>query len=220
MKKKPEKELTLNILRNLVTEMESDSFDDISIRGFSSLISISVYDHGSGGSRSEARCNFSKEDCAKIRSELLVGAGSKNQAIAYLKERLKEAQKIIICDPYFLKGYNNQQPHEYISTIDNLITEKVMEIELFVNGDSRYLNDTIASAFNDICENRKIKVTYWKTDKIHDRVWIVSPEDKGYVVGTSFNGLGNKCAFILELPTDDLVTFSKELESIRKSSNA
>jgi hypothetical protein len=49
---------------------------------------------------------------------------------------------------------------------------------------------------------------------LHDRVWIADHE-RAFTVGTSFNGIGSRCAFILELPSEDRRAFIRELASIR-----
>ena len=48
-------------------------------------------------------------------------------------------------------------------------------------------------------------------DDVHDRVWI-KDFHSAYVVGTSFNGLGDKCAFILSLPEEDRRDFIRAIQ--------
>ncbi len=54
---------------------------------------------------------------------------------------------------------------------------------------------------------------------MHDRVWI-KDGNRAKVVGTSFNGLGKKLAFILNLPESDLRAFQTQLPRIRKRQRA
>ncbi len=54
----------------------------------------------------------------------------------------------------------------------------------------------------------------YRTKTIHDRVWIVEGR-KAFVVGTSFQGIGNKFSFILDLPNEDLEKFNIYLERER-----
>ena len=49
------------------------------------------------------------------------------------------------------------------------------------------------------------------TDTVHDRVWIADRK-RGLVVGTSFNGLGSRAAFLLPLPDPDLVAVLEYLD--------
>jgi hypothetical protein len=59
----------------------------------------------------------------------------------------------------------------------------------------------------------------YKTKTIHDRVWIVEGR-KAFVVGTSFQGIGNKFSFILDIPNVDLEIFNLHLEKIRIANNS
>jgi hypothetical protein len=56
-------------------------------------------------------------------------------------------------------------------------------------------------------------------EEIHDRVWLKDETD-AVVVGTSFNGLGNKCAFLLNLEAADASSFSAELRRIRSATRS
>ncbi|TOM29243.1 hypothetical protein CGH80_23485, partial [Vibrio parahaemolyticus] len=63
--------------------------------------------------------------------------------------------------------------------------------------------------------SRNIKLTYIETNEIHDRVFI-RDQDEAVLVGTSLGGYGNKLAFVLDLPNEDLENFKAALEKIRQ----
>lgn len=138
--------------------------------------------------------------------QLMIKKGMQEKAISYLYNQFREAKELIICDPYFL------QPSGSFN-INLAIPNSVTSIELYVKPGS---HDTeIISKLKDFCRGRNINLKCWETGEIHDRVWIAD-WDRAYVVGTSFNGLGNKLAFILKLPDNDKSDFIEELHSLKQ----
>ena len=97
--------------------------------------------------------------------------------------------------------------------VDAVIPKTIKVIELYVKPKKR--DAEVAAGFTKLCKDREIKLTCRKTDELHDRVWIVD-SIRAYVIGASFNGLGNKCAFILELPEEDRRNFIKEVGLLRE----
>ncbi len=141
-----------------------------------------------------------------------IGAAARAEAIEHLRGEFSGAKQLVICDPYFLLHNSKNSKEEYVAGINEVIPETVKSIELFVKPKKR--DADVAKRFNDLCRSRGIKLTCRKTDELHDRVWIVD-STHAFVVGASFNGLGNKCAFILELPLDDRRQFIAEVGLLR-----
>ncbi len=142
-----------------------------------------------------------------------VGTAARKEAIDYMRSGFAGAKQLVICDPYFLLPNSKPSKADYLTGVASVIPKTVKAIELYVK--PRMRNPEVADGFTKLCQDRGIKLTCRKTDEIHDRVWIVD-STRAFVVGTSFNGLGNKFAFILELPEEDRRNFIKEVGLLRE----
>jgi len=133
----------------------------------------------------------------------------------YLEKQISAAKKLIIVDPYFFsRGGPNRifdKESKYTDFIINLIPKSVSDLEIF---HLPHPNTRIKYKFHKMIRSRQIKVHYLETNEIHDRVFIIDDE-QAVLVGTSLGGYGNKLAFVLSIPKEDLENFTKELERIR-----
>lgn len=66
-------------------------------------------------------------------------------------------------------------------------------------GNTRQIKQDI----KNLASENGVRFTETDTDLIHDRIWIADRK-RAIVVGTSLGGLGNRMAFILQLPRYDL----------------
>jgi hypothetical protein len=155
----------------------------------------------------------SDEGDGVMRMMTNVGVLGRAQAIHHLRVGFGGAKQLTICDPYFLLSNSKISKQEYLAGIDTVIPSTVKNIELYVKPRKR--DAEVASGFTSLCQQRGIKLVCRKTDEIHDRVWITD-STRAFVVGASFNGLGNKCAFILELPEEDRRNFISEVGLLRE----
>lgn len=135
----------------------------------------------------------------------------------YLHRQLHGAEKLTIADPYFFSwsGPNRifDKESKYTNFILQLIPSTVQSLEVFhLPGP----NSRVFHKFDKMIRSRKIKSRYVETNEIHDRVFIKNDSD-AVLLGTSLGGYGNKLAFILPIPKEDLVVFSKELERIKNA---
>ncbi len=164
--------------------------------------------------RPVSSCRMASEEGNNVL-QLMTGVGiaARTEAIHYLRDGLSGAKQLVICDPYFLLSNNKNSKTEYLAGIDAVIPQTVKTIELYVKPRKR--DAEVAAGFTKLCKDRGIKLTCRKTEELHDRVWIVD-STRAFVVGASFNGLGNKCAFILELPEQDRRNFIKEVGFLRE----
>ena len=147
--------------------------------------------------------------------QLMTGVGyeARETAVQYMSSGFSGAKELVICDPYFLKSIGGLEKDDYLDMIHRVIPTTVKAIELYVKPGAR--DGEVADGFTKLCQRRSISLTCRKTEKLHDRVWIVNRE-RAFVVGASFNGLGNKYTFILELPKEDRQNFIKEVDSLRE----
>lgn len=142
-----------------------------------------------------------------------VGVAAQTEAVDYMRSGFSGAKQLIICDPYFLLSNSKNSKADYLARIDEVIPKTVKAIELYVKPRKR--DAEVAAGFTKLCQDRGIKLTCRKTEELHDRVWIAD-STRAFVVGASFNGLGKKCAFILELPEEDRRNFIKAVGLLRE----
>lgn len=165
--------------------------------------------------RPEHTCYLLSEEGNNLL-QLMINVGDRDEAINHLHKAFKGARTLTICDPYFLRCNRKQSENSYLSGVGSVIPNTVKSIELFVK--PRQRETAIASGFNKLCKERNIKLTCQKSDELHDRVWIINWE-RAFVIGASFNGLGEKCAFFLELPEKDTKDFLNELKKVREGAH-
>ena len=167
--------------------------------------------------RPVSSCRMASEEGNNVLQLMTgVGVAARAEAIDYMQDGFSGAKQLVICDPYFLLSNNKNSKTDYLAGIDAVIPKTVKVIELFVKPRKR--DAEVASGLTKLCQDRGIKLTCRKTEELHDRVWIVD-STRAFVVGASFNGLGNKCAFILELPEPDRRNFIKEVGLLRERTN-
>jgi len=141
--------------------------------------------------------------------------GKAKQEKKYLERQLHGAEKLTITDPYFFSwsGPNKifENESKYTNFILQLVPKTVQRLEIFhLPGP----NSRIFRKFEKMIKSRKVNSRYVETNEIHDRVFIKDGCD-AVLLGTSLGGYGNKLAFILPIPEEDLEVFSRELERIR-----
>ncbi|MBL0475243.1 hypothetical protein [Aeromonas veronii] len=134
-----------------------------------------------------------------------------------MDRQLHGAEKLTIADPYFFSwsGPNKifEKEIEYTEFILQLAPQTVQDLEIFhLPGP----NSRIFHKFDKMIRSRKVKPRYVETNEIHDRVFIKDDCD-AVLLGTSLGGYGNKLAFILPIPGEDLAVFSRELERIKNA---
>lgn len=159
-------------------------------------------------------CRMASEEGTNVMQLMTgVGVAARTEAIDYMRNGFGGAKQVVICDPYFLLSNSKTSKADYLDGINAVIPKTVKSIELYVKPKKR--DAEVAVGFTKLCQDRGIKLSCRKTEELHDRVWIVD-STRAFVVGASFNGLGNKCAFILELPEQDRQNFIKEVGLLRE----
>ena len=147
---------------------------------------------------------------------LISNLSSYKEAIKDFGSWLVGADSLIVADPYFF-SFSKSEVHrtesDYTEALIKILPNKLEEVEIFhLPGP----NKRIFRNLKKHCKNKGIRFKNFSTTEIHDRVWIKNNTD-GKVIGTSFGGLGNKIAFILDLPEDDKNKFIRELYRIRSA---
>ena len=151
------------------------------------------------------------------RVELLVGVGGRERASndrRTLRQWIAGAEVLTVADPYFFRfdeRGSDRTKAQYVEALIELLPRSLRFLEVFhLEGP----DSEILGPFRKACATRGISFSSVETNRIHDRVWIRDTK-QAVIVGTSFGGLGNKLAFILDLPNGDLQAFRRELHAIR-----
>jgi hypothetical protein len=144
---------------------------------------------------------------------MIVSTGKEIPGKKSIKRRISNARELIICDPYIF--YNHLiAENEYINQIISILPIKnLQELTIFCKLPR---SSTIINKFNKELPPNVLCQIY-KVDDVHDRVWI-KDSSKGFIVGTSFGGIGKKITFILNLPKRDLEEFLQLLVEIKSYS--
>jgi hypothetical protein len=222
-----ERELLARHLRELLNLVE-DSESDLSHIGH--WIRYWWWDHPSGDEISSRlrrierrleslgpqRCAFAEGNRADQVMHFVTGLeGRQKEERKHLTSWLSGANELVVVDPYFFsfsgqnKVYRTQA--QYVKAIIELLPKALESIEVFhLPGPNR----KIFSAFQTHCQKKGIALRNWATCEVHDRVFIKS-KTEARAIGTSFGGLGNKIAFVLDLPQEDLELFRRELHRIK-----
>lgn len=161
-------------------------------------------------------CRMASSDGENV-IEFMTGRGTSERArgVKYLSDWMNNPTEITIADPYFIKNSGAISEADYKNSLQGLLPQSLKKIELFIGPRiQKYQKASIATWFNQLCATRGIQLKVFHQEEVHDRVWLRNGSD-ALVVGTSFNGLGNKCAFLLNLDVADTASFSAELRRIR-----
>jgi len=124
-------------------------------------------------------------------------------ALHSLKNRVRDATSLVICDPYILTSTNRQEEAEYVRELLGILPQNLANLVL-VFSDTRE-NLGLRTILEAECP-KHIKIHYLECDEIHDRVWIVN-SSKAFVTGTSFNSIGYRLSFIIDLSKKDFDSF-------------
>jgi hypothetical protein len=151
--------------------------------------------------------------------QLMTGQGilERKKGVKHLSDWMNNPTEITITDPYFIKNSGAISEADYKNSLQGLLPYSLKKIELFVGTKTqKYQKPSIVNWFNQLCATRGIQLEVFHQEEVHDRVWLKNGND-ALVVGTSFNGIGNKCTFLLNLDEDDTANFSAELRRIRSA---
>jgi hypothetical protein len=142
----------------------------------------------------------------------LVSTPPRETARQALKAKLRDAQKLIICDPYVFVIPQDTTETEYVKQLLSILPMNTLRVlEIAYSG--RKSPRVVQELKKQIPASVSLKLLI--DGSLHDRVWIVN-DSRAFIVGTSFGSIGKKVAFIIDLPDDDFVTFKKHITNIRK----
>lgn len=223
-----ERELIARHLRELLELVDNQEFDLAQIRnwtGYWWLDHPTVDEIASRlrhierrlGSLEPKRCALAEGNRADHVIRFITGLeGRYREERKHITSWLSGTSQLTVVDPYFFsfsgpnKVYRTQA--QYVEGIIELLPKTLESIEVFhLPGP----NKAIKSAFEKHCHRKNISLRNWGTTEVHDRVFIKNGTE-ARALGTSFGGFGNKIAFVLDLPLEDLRVFRRELHRIKR----
>ena len=226
-----ERELLTKHLRELLAYVEDSELDVSNLRhllkpwryGYDLHFQHQILDRLSRleerlGTGSNVRCAFAEgaNNSGPAVMRYITGlVGREREERKHITTWLSGAQKLTIVDPYFFSfgGPNRifRTKTQYLESLNDLLPKSLTALDVFhLPGPNRH----IFSAFEKACRNRKVTLKNWQTTEIHDRV-VIRSETEAKAIGTSFGGLSNKIAFVLDLPAEDLAAFRSQLHRIK-----
>lgn len=137
-----------------------------------------------------------------FETKILIEAKQRNLGLEKIRNFTKDAEKLIIIDPYFFAGSSSDVNIwlEEVKKASRLQKLKCLNIIY----DKSNENKIYITKIKQIANNFNCKLTTSPASYIHDRVWIKNREN-AILVGGSFGGIGKiRLSFILDLPNDDL----------------
>ncbi|HRE73642.1 MAG TPA: hypothetical protein PK637_00935 [Flavobacteriales bacterium] len=143
-----------------------------------------------------------------LNEQLIAKGESENKIVTFFQKYLDKVgidNELIIVDPYFYAPTSNANYHLMINSllapyIANITTLKIIT---FPGGKiSPPVKVSVESTL--IGANPHLAIEHKTSNDYHDRFLISNNREKGIIVGTSFNGLGNKYALIDRLNTSDV----------------
>ena len=155
----------------------------------------------------KSRCDFEQEEGIII--ELLM-FGDSSQALKTIRSKINDAKTLAICDPYIFNTLD-RSIDDYIKRLISVMPIKTLEkLRIFYVAKKNNVAHAAEYELKKQLSKTNIEIKTKAIQHLHDRVWIVN-SDTAFVVGTSFNSIGNKLAFMLDLPKPDLEAFMKHL---------
>lgn len=129
---------------------------------------------------------------------------------AYL-EKIDIDSELIIVDPYFFATPKNPN---YVNVLVDILEKHLPIIDDLIIITSNYaVVPTIKIQIETALKSKKatLNISHKINNDYHDRYWISNGREKGIVIGTSLNSLGNKIALLDRLNTSDVKVIVQEL---------
>lgn len=138
--------------------------------------------------------------------EMLVAPGNRQQGLHNIREETQGRRKLIILDPYIFSGPSARAADIAIDLEEALFSRKksINSVHIVYSDNPSDRTGAVREAVLSMFKRHKTFVSEVRSPILHDRVWVFD-RTSALVVGTSLNGIGNRLAFILPLPNDDLL---------------
>jgi hypothetical protein len=147
------------------------------------------------------RCALDRDNEGNLG--LVTLPGQRALGLKELRDFTVEAESLIVVDPFVFSG-NKASAKVIAAEFERTarVAGKWLKRVHFIYDQSHMTNSVKAEIEGALAENN-VRSTRCHSDVIHDRLWIAD-RSRAIVVGTSFNGIGGRAAFLLPLPEPDL----------------
>lgn len=149
------------------------------------------------------RCALERSDDGTLHFVTL--PGQRTVGLKELRDFTANAEALIIVDPYVFSGPNDRAADiaEEFKRTARVDGKWLKRVHFIYDASTKCTTKTVKAAISRVLKDASITVSSRPSNVIHDRVWIADRR-RALVVGTSFNGLGGRAAFLLPLPDPDL----------------
>jgi sulfur carrier protein ThiS len=139
-----------------------------------------------------------------IRGAAPLPPGHISESIRQLRKFTSGATELILIDPYILKPRNGEPESSYVNALVNCVDLPSAALrQLHIIYSWWHHNRSVLHRLSERCVHHGCGLTYKHDGTIHDRVWI-KDRKKAIAVGGSFNTVGGRLTFVLDLPESDL----------------
>ncbi|MGE8492001.1 hypothetical protein [Comamonas sp.] len=138
--------------------------------------------------------------------EMLVAPGNRQQGLRNIREETRDCRNLIILDPYIFSGPSARADDIAADLEEALFSRRksIQSVHVVYSDKPGDRTGAVRKAVLSMFARHKTFVSEARSSALHDRVWIFD-RTSALLVGTSLNGIGNRLAFILPLPHEDLL---------------
>jgi len=159
----------------------------------------------------ERKCAFADE--SERYMEMLTQPGQRAAGLKELRNFSATTESLIVVDPYIYSGQaaNAETIAQDFKKSIRAAGASLKRVHIIYDADESNTANAIRKRIHEMLADEKIHITEATSAVLHDRIWI-SDRSRATVIGTSLNGIGGRLAFILPLPSDDLIELLKYLD--------
>ncbi len=143
-----------------------------------------------------------------VTEEVIAPGTAKNDVQDLVKnyvDGLSIDRDLLIIDPYFFAPTKDQDyPEFFVGILDAVLSKlETLHVVTLPGGKvDQQLVHAIEGKLRGV--NPNVQLIHRTSDRFHDRFWINRTETKGFITGTSLNGLGKRYALVDHLQRKDV----------------
>ena len=149
------------------------------------------------------RCALERSDDGSLH--LITLPGQRSIGLKELRDFTVDVESLIIVDPYAFSGSSDRAEEiaEDFKRTARAGGKWLKRVHFVYDPSTKSTTKAVKAAISKVFKESNIQMSTRKSSEMHDRVWIADRK-RALVVGTSFNGIGGRAAFLLPLPEPDL----------------
>ncbi|MGU8699087.1 hypothetical protein ACV3RM_07940 [Clostridium perfringens] len=150
------------------------------------------------------------KDRLYLTEEILVGdltIDREKKIMEYVSEMNLKDKTLIITDPYL---FPKSRDENYDQLIKNILLRSEAT-EILVNIPDSKIDKKLFNSVKSYLKNNNIDLILNDKKDFHDRFWVCADNKKGFVMGTSLNGIGSKICRIDNLYEEEVKMILNEV---------